>query len=170
MASGEQRLERDDQHRARGLLSLGRRGVGFRVNPYMKRAVVAGLTLTAALLVLLVMSGAIAYYPTVRAQGRPTTSVQAPTFRTGVEYVEVDARVVDAKSNPVRNLIKEDFRVFEDGKEQTIEGFSTIDIPVESTTTMTTTTEVAVAAASAARVEPDVSINHFKAEVTKRCC
>ena len=35
--------------------------------------------------------------------------LQTPTFRLQVEYVEVDARVTDAKGNFVRDLTKDDF-------------------------------------------------------------
>ena len=53
-----------------------------------------------------------------------------PTFRTQIEYVEVDALVADQQGNFVANLQKEDFQVLEDGKPQTISAFSLIDIPV----------------------------------------
>jgi VWFA-related protein len=56
---------------------------------------------------------------------------QTPTFRSGVEYVEVDAIVTDAKGEFVRDLKREDFQVLEDGNRQTISDFTLIDIPVE---------------------------------------
>jgi VWFA-related protein len=58
------------------------------------------------------------------------TLAQAPTFRVAVELVEVDARVVDAQGTPIRDLRREDFRLFEDGVEQEIVGFSAVDIAV----------------------------------------
>lgn len=56
---------------------------------------------------------------------------QTPTFRVNVEYVEVDAVVTDRDGQFVRNLTKDDFQIFEDGKPQAISTFSIVDIPVE---------------------------------------
>src|SRR5262249_35730571 len=56
---------------------------------------------------------------------------QTPTFRLRVDYVEVDVVVTDQQGNLVRELKKEDFQVFEDGKSQTINTFTTVDIPIE---------------------------------------
>ncbi len=63
------------------------------------------------------------------ANQNPTT--QTPTFRVSVDYVEVDVLVTDARGNYVRDLKKEDFQVFEDGKLQTLANFVPVDIPVE---------------------------------------
>ena len=65
-----------------------------------------------------------------RAAG-PAAEPQTPTFRLQVEVVEVDARVTDAKGNFVRDLTKDDFQIFEDGKPQTVATFSLVDIPIE---------------------------------------
>jgi VWFA-related protein len=56
---------------------------------------------------------------------------QTPTFRTGVEYVEVDAIVTDAGGQFIRDLQKDDFEVLEDGRTQAIADFRLIDIPIE---------------------------------------
>src|SRR6266446_6069323 len=56
---------------------------------------------------------------------------QAPTFKVRVDYVEVDVVVTDRQGNLVRDLKKEDFQVLEDGKAQTINTFTMVDIPVE---------------------------------------
>ena len=63
----------------------------------------------------------------------PATEPQQPpiTFRVEVNYVEIDAIVTDAQGNPVRNLTKSDFQVFEEGTAQTIDTFSIVDIPLE---------------------------------------
>jgi len=53
------------------------------------------------------------------------------TFRVEVNYVEVDVQVTDRSGNPVRDLRREDFEVFEDGKPQKVELFSVVDLPVE---------------------------------------
>src|SRR6476660_4949580 len=61
-----------------------------------------------------------------QAQDAPT-----PTFKAQVEYVEVDALVTDQQGQFVRDLTKDDFQVFEDGKRQTVSTFSLVDIPIE---------------------------------------
>ena len=53
------------------------------------------------------------------------------TFAVEVAYVEVDAIVTDKAGEPVHDLTREDFVVLEDGKPQTIELFTRIDIPYE---------------------------------------
>ena len=69
---------------------------------------------------------------TILAQQPPDRGEQPPiTFRVEVNYVEIDAIVTDAQGNFVTNLTKNDFQVFEEGKPQTIETFSIVDIPVE---------------------------------------
>jgi VWFA-related protein len=47
-------------------------------------------------------------------------------FRISVDLVQVDAVVVDSHDNPVTDLQAEDFRIFQDGKEQKITAFSFI--------------------------------------------
>src|ERR1700694_1702354 len=61
----------------------------------------------------------------------PAPEQQQPTFKVQVDYVEVDTLVTDRSGNLVRDLKKEDFQVFEDGKPQAITTFSLVDIPVE---------------------------------------
>jgi VWFA-related protein len=65
----------------------------------------------------------------------PADPAQQPpvTFRAEVNYVEVDARVLDAEGKFVPNLSQGDFQVFEDGKPQQINVFSLVNIPVERT-------------------------------------
>jgi VWFA-related protein len=53
------------------------------------------------------------------------------TFKTEVNYVEVDALVTNAQGDFVPGLRKDEFEVLEDGKPQKIELFTEIDIPVE---------------------------------------
>ena len=64
------------------------------------------------------------------AQVVPSPQSQPPTFRAGVEYVEVDARIVDKQNEPVLGLAQRDFQVFEDGVKQDIVTFSAVRIPV----------------------------------------
>ena len=82
------------------------------------RAIVAGLS---ASLAVSVVSGQ-----------SPPQQAPTPTFKAEVEYVEVDTLVVDKDGNFVRNLTKEDFRIFEDGKPQKISAFTLVDIRNES--------------------------------------
>jgi len=56
---------------------------------------------------------------------------QGPTFRVRVDYVEVDVVVTDQQGNLVRDLKKEDFQVLEDGKPQSINTFTLVNIPID---------------------------------------
>jgi VWFA-related protein len=53
------------------------------------------------------------------------------TFRAEINYVEVDARVLDRDGKFISGLKAEDFQVFEDGKPQKIAAFSMVNIPLE---------------------------------------
>lgn len=75
---------------------------------------------------------------------------QPPTFKLEVNYVEVDVLVTDRQGHFVRDLTKDDFQVFEDGKPQKVSAFSIVDLPVER----------AERPLGAARpIEPDVRTN-----------
>ena len=63
--------------------------------------------------------------------GQAPAGPQSPTFKVQVDYVEVDVLVTDARGNYVRDLKKEDFQVFEDGKPQAVTDFALVDIPIE---------------------------------------
>lgn len=62
---------------------------------------------------------------------RPAQQPPSVTFQAEVNYVDVDTIVTDAMGNFVGGLSKDDFEVREDGKPQTIEIFSVLDIPLE---------------------------------------
>lgn len=81
----------------------------------------------------LVTSVALAAGVVLGAQGAPQEStIQPPvTFRSEINYVEVDARVLDAQGAFVPGLTAADFQVMEDGKPQKVDAFSFINIPVE---------------------------------------
>jgi VWFA-related protein len=79
-----------------------------------------------------------------------TLVAQQPTFRAGVEIVELDAVVTDAAGNPVTDLTIDDFEVIEGGKPQPITAFSLVNIPIERA-------ERALFTPSA--IEPDVRSN-----------
>jgi len=84
-----------------------------------------------------------------RAQSQPPGR---PQFRAGVEYVQVDARVVDEHGEPIRGLTQRDFQVFEDGVRQDLKTFSIVDLALPAPST-------AVQAAAAIGVRPDVATN-----------
>ena len=52
-----------------------------------------------------------------------------PTFKSGVNLVEVDVIVTNKAGQPVRGLKREDFEVLEDGKSVGIEAFTAVDLP-----------------------------------------
>ncbi|MGH9146974.1 MAG: hypothetical protein ACRD1Q_09710, partial [Vicinamibacterales bacterium] len=73
-----------------------------------------------------------------QAPTQPPTPPPAPpqegpnvTFKVEINYVEVDARVLDAQGNFIRDLTKQDFQLFEVDKPQTIDQFALVNIPVE---------------------------------------
>src|SRR5688572_28130038 len=61
-------------------------------------------------------------------------STQQPTFKVSVNVVDVDVTVKDAQGNFVTGLTADDFEVFEDGKPQTIQTFSYIELPAQPRT------------------------------------
>lgn len=82
------------------------------------------------LLLLCVFVGTVVTRPVARA-GQAPSPTPLPTFKSEVEYVEVDAVVTDERGAFVRGLGQDDFEVFEDGKRQQISSFTVVDIPVE---------------------------------------
>jgi VWFA-related protein len=79
-----------------------------------------------------------------------------PTFRGGVDVVQVDVSVLDKSRRPVRNLTTADFTIFEDGKPRPIVAF----VPVELEEP-----ELAPGRASWVRdVAPDVVTNDARPE------
>jgi VWFA-related protein len=63
------------------------------------------------------------------AQPPPTTpNTNQPVFRTGINFVRVDAIVTDKQGNPVSDLKQTDFEVLEDNKPQTVETFRLVKI------------------------------------------
>lgn len=85
--------------------------------------------------------------------GQPAAAPQGPdtpTFRVQVDYVEVDAFVTDQQGRFIRDLKKEDFEVFEDGKRQSVTAFSLVDIPIERAVRPLFTAQP---------IEPDVTTN-----------
>ena len=75
----------------------------------------------------------------IAAQNPPPAPVPAPqaptqptvTFRVGVDYVEIDARVTDGRGQFVRGLTADDFEVVEDNQAQSVSVFSLVEVPRE---------------------------------------
>jgi len=59
----------------------------------------------------------------------PAPGQQLPTFRTGVDIVELDVSVLDSRRRPVKGLTGDDFTILEGDKPQPIVAFSSIDVP-----------------------------------------
>ena len=69
-----------------------------------------------------------------QAQAPPTQepAPQGPTFRTGVDLIEVDVAVVDQKGQPVDNLLPPDFLVKIDGQPRRVVSAEHVRIDVEA--------------------------------------
>ncbi len=89
----------------------------------------------ALLLAAVVASGVVAVMA-AQQPAQPPTPAPAPeqppvTFRAEVNYVEVDARILDDKGQFISGLSAADFQVLEDGKPQKVTVFSVVNLPVE---------------------------------------
>jgi len=94
------------------------------------RSIVLGLLLTVIAAGVAAQGQAPAPQPAMPAP--PATPQQPPiTFRAEINYVEVDARVLDNQGKFIADLKPEDFQVIEDGKPQQVRAFSLVNIPVE---------------------------------------
>jgi VWFA-related protein len=56
---------------------------------------------------------------------------QTPVFRTGVSLVHLDTEVLSHDGHTVANLSKDDFRIFDEGKEQPVTGFLGEEQPLD---------------------------------------
>ena len=88
---------------------------------------------------------------TMLTQGTPA---QQPTFRSGVDLIDVDVSVLDKDRRPVRGLTAADFTVFEDGKPRPIVAFTPVDLPPRDLP----------AASWVEAVAPDVATNRYPPE------
>lgn len=94
----------------------------------MSRLFTAALALVLSIAVLGGQQGPSTANPAAPQRG----DAQTPpvTFRSQVDYVEVDAVVRDAKGAFVRDLRPDEFQVLEDGVPQKVTAFSLVDIPI----------------------------------------
>jgi VWFA-related protein len=58
----------------------------------------------------------------------PTSAQQAPVFKSRTDVVQLDISVLDQHRHPVKGLTEKNFTIFEDGKLQTIVGFTAFDV------------------------------------------
>ncbi len=65
------------------------------------------------------------------AQSPQPPGQQTPTFRVEVNYVEIDARAMDAQGKFVDDLGQGEFQIVEDGIPQTISVFTRVKVPIE---------------------------------------
>jgi VWFA-related protein len=65
------------------------------------------------------------------AAAQPDRQFPPLTFKAEVNYVEVDAFVTDQQGRFVGDLRRDDFRVLEDGKPQSLATFAVLNVPVE---------------------------------------
>ena len=63
----------------------------------------------------------------------PQSVPQRPTFRSEVNYVELDVSVTGKDGSRVRGLTKDDFEVLENGKPQAVTAFTEVNLPLPAT-------------------------------------
>src|SRR6202140_2794824 len=87
----------------------------------------AGLTAAASCLFLAQLAGQTpqAQTPAAPAQTAEASQASGPTIKAESRLVLVDAVVTDKKGNYVHDLTQNDFKVYEDNKEQPVSSFST---------------------------------------------
>ncbi|HTL03605.1 MAG TPA: hypothetical protein VL243_15325, partial [Vicinamibacterales bacterium] len=77
-----------------------------------------------------------------------------PSFRSGIDIVELDVSVLGKDRMPIRGLTAADFTVFEDGKPQPIVAFDAVDLPDFNRSSASWLRDIA----------PDVATNHRDAQ------
>ena len=80
---------------------------------------------------LAVVCAGLCFVDTSAQEGQAPPRQPGVTFKTEVNYVDVDMIVTDEQGNFVKDLTKEEIEVFEDGKPQNVEILSLVDLPVE---------------------------------------
>jgi VWFA-related protein len=102
---------------------------------------------------LVVVLGAVVLSATTLAQSGPPPA-QQPTFRSGVDLIDVDVSVLDKDRRPVRGLTAADFTVSEDGKPRPIVAFTPVGLPPRDLP----------AASWVEAIAPDVATNRYPPE------
>jgi Ca-activated chloride channel homolog len=88
----------------------------------LKKGIANRVAATGLLALLVLASGAA-----LRAQGPPRPP---PVFGTGIEVINLNVSVTDARGRYITDLTKNDFAVFEDGVRQELSIFNHEDIPI----------------------------------------
>jgi VWFA-related protein len=70
----------------------------------------------------------LAVFVCVSAQ-QQAPPAQPPTFRTGIDAVQLDVSVLDKNRRPVRGLTAADFTILEEGRPREIVSFSAVELP-----------------------------------------
>jgi Ca-activated chloride channel family protein len=68
--------------------------------------------------------------PASQAQAPPRATPRPPVFGTGIEVINLNVSITDARGRYVTDLTKNDFAVFEDGVRQELSIFNHEDIPI----------------------------------------
>jgi VWFA-related protein len=89
----------------------------------------------------------------VCASAQQPPPAPTPTFRTGVDAVQLDVSVLDKERRPVRGLTAADFTVLDDGKPRQIVAFSAVELPALP--------PLPAAAAGVDTIQPDVTGNNL---------
>lgn len=85
----------------------------------------------------------------------PPARQEVPTFREGVQLVEVDVIITDRHGNPVRDLTKDDFEILEDNRAQSVRTFSLVDLPVPPRAPEVTSGGIGVVPDTATNASPE---------------
>ena len=73
----------------------------------------------------------VALFAALEASGQTVRDPGQPTFRAGVEVIEVAVSVIDEDGRPVRELTADDFEIYEDDARQTVVAFTHVDMALE---------------------------------------
>jgi len=126
------RLFRDTGTNARHKSGTGRQHVSMY--PSTNRISLVGTVIVLAFSTVAGIGGAAAPQPPATQQGgapkpqQPASQQPPITFTTNVNAVQVDAIVIDKMGRFVSDLRADEFEVLEDGKPQTVSGFSMVNV------------------------------------------
>src|SRR5688500_4778363 len=85
------------------------------------------------LISMLTFAAALSAVGRAQQSPAPSSATQQPavSFRADTNFVEINAVVTDQDGNFVKDLGKDDFEVYEDGKPQAPSVFSLVDLPID---------------------------------------
>jgi VWFA-related protein len=92
--------------------------------------------------------------PATEAAPPAESQAEAPSFPAEIEQVVVDVVVTDDDGNPVRDLTREDFAVYEDDVLQTVVSFDAIEVPDQPLPPSEAATEGVLPTAVSVNTEP----------------